>query len=123
MNRRGCAETEPATTGNSWGTHETKRNRVYAAPPPQGLEPLAHVVGMSAMVPIGLGDVPTAVAGISIEPTHEDVARRAYQLYEERGGRDGRDQEDWFQAERELRQFLQGAADKFLAADGPYATA
>jgi hypothetical protein len=35
--------------------------------------------------------------------TDEDVARRAYGLYIERGGGDGHDVEDWTQAERELR--------------------
>jgi hypothetical protein len=32
------------------------------------------------------------------------VARRAYQRFEERGRQDGADQEDWFAAERELRE-------------------
>jgi hypothetical protein len=36
-------------------------------------------------------------------PTHDEIARRAYGLYEERGGGHGRDWEDWLQAERELR--------------------
>jgi DNA-binding transcriptional regulator YhcF (GntR family) len=35
-------------------------------------------------------------------PTQEDVARRAYQLFEQRGNEAGHDWEDWFQAEREL---------------------
>jgi hypothetical protein len=30
------------------------------------------------------------------------VSRRVYERYEERGRDDGRDQEDWFEAEREL---------------------
>ncbi len=34
----------------------------------------------------------------------EEVARRAYELYLARGGEPGREQEDWLQAERELRQ-------------------
>lgn len=32
----------------------------------------------------------------------ETIARRAYELYLARGGRDGRDVEDWLHAEREL---------------------
>jgi hypothetical protein len=32
----------------------------------------------------------------------DQVARRAYERYEERGREDGRDQEDWFAAEQEL---------------------
>jgi hypothetical protein len=31
-----------------------------------------------------------------------DIARRAYELYERRGGEHGRDLDDWIQAEREL---------------------
>jgi hypothetical protein len=37
-------------------------------------------------------------------PRQEDVARRAYELYEQRGGEPGHDQDDWFAAERELRE-------------------
>lgn len=36
-------------------------------------------------------------------PGREDVARRAYELYLERGGRHGHDLEDWFEAERQLQ--------------------
>ncbi len=32
------------------------------------------------------------------------IQRRAYERYRERGGEDGRDQEDWYEAEREYRQ-------------------
>ncbi len=34
--------------------------------------------------------------------TREDIAQRAYEIYQSRGGRHGADQEDWFQAEGEL---------------------
>lgn len=37
-----------------------------------------------------------------INPTADDVARRAYELYIARGGQDGRDLEDWLEAERQL---------------------
>ena len=33
---------------------------------------------------------------------HERTARRAYELYEERGRQDGQDLEDWVNAERQL---------------------
>ena len=36
------------------------------------------------------------------EPTHEDIARRAYELFEARGGLHGFHLEDWLQAETEL---------------------
>lgn len=35
--------------------------------------------------------------------THEEVARRAFELYEARGWNHGHDQDDWLQAERELK--------------------
>ena len=34
----------------------------------------------------------------------KDIARRAYEIYESRGGTDGADLDDWLQAERELQQ-------------------
>ena len=33
----------------------------------------------------------------------EAVARRAYEIYESRGGNDGADLDDWLEAERQLR--------------------
>ena len=44
-------------------------------------------------------------APVRPEPTDEDVVRRAYELYEARGGQHGAAYayEDWLQAERELR--------------------
>jgi hypothetical protein len=33
----------------------------------------------------------------------DSVAKRAYERYLERGSEHGRDQEDWFEAEREIR--------------------
>ena len=37
------------------------------------------------------------------EARHEEVERRAYELYERRGREDGHDWDDWLQAEREIR--------------------
>ena len=36
-------------------------------------------------------------------PTHEQIARRAFELFLSRGGEHGRHEEDWHRAERELR--------------------
>jgi hypothetical protein len=41
----------------------------------------------------------TAVPG----PSHEEIALRAYQLWEERGKPYGSDEEDWHLAERQLQ--------------------
>ena len=35
-------------------------------------------------------------------PTHDDIAARAYEVWERTGRPDGRDQEIWLQAEHEL---------------------
>jgi hypothetical protein len=37
------------------------------------------------------------------EPTDEDIRRRAYQMYLERGGGHGEDLDDWVRAEQELK--------------------
>lgn len=40
----------------------------------------------------------------SPQPTREDIERRAYEIYVERGGSEGSEMEDWLQAERELKR-------------------
>jgi hypothetical protein len=50
--------------------------------------------------------IPTAepeVLGNASAIADERIARRAYELYEQRNREDGRDMDDWLQAERELR--------------------
>ena len=37
------------------------------------------------------------------EPSRQEIARRAHELYVRRGGEHGKDVEDWVRAERELR--------------------
>ena len=44
------------------------------------------------------------------QATDSDVARRAYDLYLSRGREHGHDEEDWLQAERELRETLRSTA-------------
>jgi hypothetical protein len=40
-------------------------------------------------------------------PSDEDIARRAYDIYIEKGCRQGQGQENWLQAEQELKSRLQ----------------
>jgi hypothetical protein len=47
--------------------------------------------------------VPNAVAKNPADVTPQ-IAKRAYELYEQRGRQDGRAVEDWGQAEREIRK-------------------
>jgi hypothetical protein len=46
----------------------------------------------------------------STAPSRDAVARRAFELYCERGYQDGYDLQDWLQAERELRRTASTAA-------------
>jgi hypothetical protein len=39
----------------------------------------------------------------SVQISDEQIALRAYEIYQERGGSDGADLDDWLQAERELQ--------------------
>ena len=52
----------------------------------------------------------TPVRNQSTNPTTADIAARAFALYCERGRQDGRDVEDWLQAERELKRTASSTA-------------
>jgi Protein of unknown function (DUF2934) len=43
----------------------------------------------------------------------EEVADRAYALWQGRGGGHGRDREDWFEAERQLREIAGGPSARY----------
>lgn len=47
---------------------------------------------------------------VSTEAIEEQIRLRAYQLYQERGGGDGREAEDWLKAEGEVLSELKTAA-------------
>jgi len=46
-------------------------------------------------------------------PSCEEIRRRAYEIYLERGGIPGNDLDDWLQAERELDRAAQPEATRF----------
>jgi len=50
------------------------------------------------------------------EPSGEEIARRAHELYLERGGEHGKDVEDWVSAEKELSDEPVARATKTSAA-------
>ena len=52
---------------------------------------------------------PTTLA-IASDVTEGDIARRAFELYCERGLKDGHDADDWLNAERELRDASKSSA-------------
>ena len=43
-------------------------------------------------------------------PTTQEIEHRAYEIYLERGGEDGRDLEDWLAAEKELTELSEQSA-------------
>ena len=45
---------------------------------------------------------------ISLPSSHGEIARVAYELFERRGRVHGRDQQDWFEAERIVQQRRRG---------------
>jgi hypothetical protein len=45
-------------------------------------------------------------------PSPEDVARRAFELFQARGGAPGHDLENWLEAERELSRTAPGEVDE-----------
>ena len=65
-------------------------------------EPLNQTADTTATDATEAGDVPSSVERLAGGPTHDEIARRAYQLFEERGREPGHEWEDWFRAEREL---------------------
>ena len=52
----------------------------------------------------------TSVPSQSTNPAETDIAKRAFEIYWERGCQDGYDVEDWLQAERELRETASSTA-------------
>ena len=46
------------------------------------------------------------ITGDDIEIDEAEIRERAYEIYVERGSIDGLDENDWFQAEKELRSAL-----------------
>jgi hypothetical protein len=77
-------------------THRRRRDR----------EQLNQVVGTLATVPSATGEVTKWIETLPIEPSHEDIARRAYQLHEERGSEHRRHLDDCFRAQLGERRRL-----------------
>ena len=44
-----------------------------------------------------------------LSPTREEIERRAHEIYLARGAGEGRELDDWLQAERDLQQVKNGA--------------
>ena len=51
-----------------------------------------------------MGVADTRAVSMGSEPSEEEIRIRAYRRYLNRGGADGRDFDDWLEAERELKK-------------------
>lgn len=70
------------------------------------VRPAAEAAGFApaaplAQKPVGAGKAAPAAAYV---PTLDEIALRAYQIYQRRGGVHGHDVDDWVEAERQLRK-------------------
>lgn len=66
-------------------------------------EPQAQAVGSVVSATADGSDAEQRGEGAGV-PVQEAIAHRAHELYLERGAQPGRDLEDWFRAEAELRE-------------------
>ena len=57
---------------------------------------------------LNVNESSAAQDGTPREVTLDEIAARAYEIYQSRGGTDGADLDDWLQAERELRSSESG---------------
>jgi hypothetical protein len=84
------------------------RKAAEAVPPPSSDGPETQRATDSQDAALQAADPAGAALVEQVPPrgerkaTSEEIARRAYQLYEQRGRGHGSDREDWLRAEREL---------------------
>jgi hypothetical protein len=60
------------------------------------------VKGTKVSAPLSAKAKSVSKTATAIPPTHEQIAKRAYELYLERGSVEGHHEEDWLLAEAEL---------------------
>jgi hypothetical protein len=90
-----------------------KKNADGTAPAPRSATPRRTTKRAPAAAPVDVASVtsiepidsaPDMAGGPARErqPSYEDIAQKAYERYLKRGATDGRDFDDWIEAEREL---------------------
>ena len=80
-------------------------NEQRRGPPPQQLKGGATTPTMKGETnPLGRNAQPNPLRGLEKEADEEEVRKRAYDLFEKRGRQPGREQDDWYQAEQELKK-------------------
>lgn len=94
-------------------TKKTETQTSAAPRTPRGTRPMANVVEMDNLpktMPTTAKKTITSKTKAPLivrafrEPTHDEIAKRAYQLFVERGYQHGHEQSDWLRAETELRK-------------------
>ncbi len=97
-----------ADAGARGGTHEAEYSgvRVYPHTPAYPVEEIISVREEYIEVELQPSDIPAEKADTSVAPSDLRAMTflRAYELWELRGHREGYADEDWFDAERELRR-------------------
>lgn len=88
MARNNTAKT---STTNAKETAKVAATTQTSQPPPAKPNTATPVTAAPAPTPVRTG------------PTHEQIARRAYEIFMARGGQPGNPEQDWAQAERELQ--------------------
>jgi hypothetical protein len=103
------ARTSSAKSSN---THEKETGKVPSMPaatpaPARNAAstpaPARNAAPTPAPVPASTGPAQAAATPARTGPTHEQIARRAYEIFLARAGQPGNPEQDWLQAERELR--------------------
>jgi len=97
---------------NNAKTSTPSEKETAKVPPAQATKPAANPV-VQAAKPVVQAAKPVAQATTPVTQaaaparntvlTHEQIARRAYEIFMARGGQPGSPEQDWQQAERELR--------------------
>lgn len=92
------------STNGSTPSRSSARKPAAKATTPASAAPVA---AKPAMAPTTSSAAPRVMQQAPrIEPTHDQISRRAYEVWIRKGCPTGQDIENWQQAERELRQGL-----------------
>ena len=100
MAKKKTAGIPPTDTAAEKTTIAPRRRAATPRSTPEAVAPAGSQTEISDTTP-ALMSPPTAVA--TTEPTYDQIAEAAYLRYLNRGGGDGRDFEDWLEAEQQLK--------------------
>jgi hypothetical protein len=91
--------------GNRRRTPKVSSEASDRSPATQTMVTTSEEVLANATVNAGAGPVGAGPgAALAAQPTYNEIAQAAYQRFLTRGGSHGHDMDDWFEAERELRE-------------------